>query len=267
MYNSRAAFSLIELSLVLVILGLLTGGILAGQSLIRASQLRSVSNDVSRYSAAIYAFRDKYFSLPGDITNATQFWGSAGGNGKDTACYNRTTDTKATCDGNGNGMIDTRLNDFGSGYALAEPGRAWQQLANAGVIEGSYVGITGSGSLGIFATIGMNTPVSKIANATFIVIDTSTGFSSGSERFSDTSPIQTLTLLFGSLVPTATPVSAVLSPEEAWNIDTKMDDGKPDAGLVSPSRYLAACFTGTYPNAEYALSTTGNQCALRFAIK
>lgn len=59
------AFSLVELSIVLVILGLLTGGILAGQSLIRAAELRAVSTEYSRYITATQSFRDKYFAVPG----------------------------------------------------------------------------------------------------------------------------------------------------------------------------------------------------------
>ena len=74
--GKRSAFSLVELSIVLVILGLLTGGILSGQSLIRAAELRSVTTEYSRYTAATYSFRDKYFALPGDMSNAESFWGS-----------------------------------------------------------------------------------------------------------------------------------------------------------------------------------------------
>ncbi|MFN7611184.1 MAG: type II secretion system protein, partial [bacterium] len=61
----RAGFSLIELAIVLVILGLLVGGIMSGQSLIRAAELRSVTSDLSRYESAVYTFRDKYSDLPG----------------------------------------------------------------------------------------------------------------------------------------------------------------------------------------------------------
>ena len=74
MKKAVSAFSLVELSIVLVILGLLTGGILAGQSLIRAAQLRAVSTEYSRYVASINSFRDKYFGWPGDLRNATAFW-------------------------------------------------------------------------------------------------------------------------------------------------------------------------------------------------
>ena len=68
-----SAFSLVELSIVLVILGLLVGGVLSGQSLIRAAELRSVTTEYSRYTTAISSFRDKYFALPGDMSNATSF--------------------------------------------------------------------------------------------------------------------------------------------------------------------------------------------------
>src|SRR5438552_4058186 len=82
----RQAFSLVELSIVLVILGLLVGGILSGQSLIRAAELRSVTTEFSRYLAAVQSFKDKYFALPGDMANATAFWGIAGGTGSDATC-------------------------------------------------------------------------------------------------------------------------------------------------------------------------------------
>jgi prepilin-type N-terminal cleavage/methylation domain-containing protein len=72
--SAKSAFSLVELSIVLVILGLLVGGVLAGQSLIRAAQLRAVTAQVGQYAAASKTFRDKYFALPGDLPNATSFW-------------------------------------------------------------------------------------------------------------------------------------------------------------------------------------------------
>ena len=71
----KNGFSLVELSIVLVILGLLTGGILGGQALIRAAELRAATTESQRYLAAINSFRDKYFALPGDMAIATRFWG------------------------------------------------------------------------------------------------------------------------------------------------------------------------------------------------
>ncbi len=115
------AFSLVELSIVLVILGLLVGGILAGQSLIRASELRTVSADVSRYNQAMLAFKDKYFALAGDITNATAFWGTA------ASCpgtYTTPSSDNTTCNGDGNGQVTS-----------IETWRTWQQLTAAGLTQ------------------------------------------------------------------------------------------------------------------------------------
>ena len=63
----RDAFSLVELSIVLVILGLLVGGVLSGQALIQAAQLRAVSEEYTKYTTAALTFRDKYLATPGDM--------------------------------------------------------------------------------------------------------------------------------------------------------------------------------------------------------
>ena len=75
-------FSLVELSIVLVILGLLIGGILTGQSLIRAAELRSVTTQYQGYVTAVNTFRDKYFALPGDMPNAIDFHSPSTWSGK-----------------------------------------------------------------------------------------------------------------------------------------------------------------------------------------
>jgi prepilin-type N-terminal cleavage/methylation domain-containing protein len=147
----RHAFSLVELSIVLVILGLLTGGILGGQSLIRAAELRAVSTEFQRYVTASHTFRDKYFGLPGDITNATLIWGAA--HGTPATCRTTASTGAATCDGNGDGNINT----IDSGTTYSERHRYWQQLSAAGLIEGSYTGV--GGSVGVAQVVpGTNAP-------------------------------------------------------------------------------------------------------------
>lgn len=149
--HREKAFSLVELSIVLVILGLLTGGILTGQSLIRASELRSVATDLQRYQAAVHTFRDKYFALPGDMPNATRFWGVQ--HATPATCITTASTTALTCNGDGNGQVaDTTYEAF----------RFWQHLANAGLIEGSYSGVTGPDS-GFDHVIGVNAPRAKMS--------------------------------------------------------------------------------------------------------
>jgi len=157
------AFSLVELSIFLVILGLLTGGILAGRSLLRASELRAGVGEQQRYFAAVYAFRDKYSMLPGDMNNAVRFWGAqAGGttDGRDATCATLTTGATGTetCNGDGNGRV--------AGKAAAdnyERYRFWQHLANAGLVEGSYSGVSGAGTTTTDIP-GENTPGSRLGS-------------------------------------------------------------------------------------------------------
>ena len=105
--DTRQAFSLVELSIVLVILGLLTGGILTGQNLIRAAELRSVTTQFQAFHTASMTFRDKYFAMPGDMRNATDFWGSAGGSGTiGDGCEAAAGSGTQTCNGDNDGMID-----------------------------------------------------------------------------------------------------------------------------------------------------------------
>jgi len=121
---SLHAFTLVELSIVLVILGLLVGGVLAGQSLIHSAELRKTLTTIDNLKTAKHAFRDKYFALPGDMTNATQFWPDC----VSVAPLNE-------CNGDGNGRIGVTL---GGSYEFA---RVYQQFSAAGLVEGSYDGI------------------------------------------------------------------------------------------------------------------------------
>ena len=250
-------FSLVELSIVLVILGLLTGGILTGQSLIRASELRSVTTDFQKYESAIYTFRDKYFGLPGDLRNATSFWGALDTNdGIGTDCTDATTTSALTCNGDGNGVI------YGLS-TLNESFHAWVHLANAGLVEGSYSGKRTADPNE--ATPGINIPKSKVGQAGYLLLMADlVGPTNGWYTY-----VRTTILQFGTRVATFDNGGAALKPEEAWNIDTKLDDGKPGTGKVM-ARYGNNCTSpgdGTLQStATYALTVSTIGCAMTYAI-
>ena len=277
----KNAFSLVELSIVLVILGLLTGGILGGQALIRAAELRSISSDVAKHTAAIHSFRDKYFALPGDMPNAVRFWGNqAGGtaDGVDATCQMLDRDNpatgSATCNGNGNGMIGAYANLTDAGNF--ETFRAWQHMANAGLVEGSYAGVTDS-DINAYLTgpgvrPGWNVPRSKLSNAGYALAhwgshNAASIYVTGGILFvSDYGHVLNFGLPGGYH---SMGNAGVILPTEAWNIDTKMDDGRPGTGSVmTPSATTApGCVSsndGAIAVYELAGSITG--CALVFKL-
>lgn len=263
--TAQSAFSLVELSIVLVILGLLTGGILAGQSLIRAAELRAVPTEYSRWVTATRTFQDKYFALPGDMTNATAFWGTA-----DAAnCALTMTGDARTCNGNGNGTFDRSS----SGNAGNEWFRFWQHLANAGLIEGNYAGIrffsSGDGAesqQADNANRGYNTPASRMGQSTWAVADAS--YVTGDANYFAIAPGST-SIVFGENLIAAPPRGRALRADEAWNIDTKKDDGIPTAGKVIGT-FINSCTNAvsrtTLTNVQYNFTTTGTPCGLIFDL-
>lgn len=64
-----AAFTLIELSVVLVVIGLIVGGVLVGQDLIKAAAIRATVTQVEQFNTAANTFFGKYGYLPGDMPN------------------------------------------------------------------------------------------------------------------------------------------------------------------------------------------------------
>lgn len=255
----KNGFSLVELSIVLVILGLLTGGILAGQSLIRAAEIRAVSNEYTRYRTAIFTFRDRYMALPGDMPNAIKFWGRQAGAdviGMDATCRDLTAAATGTltCNGNGDGLIAGNSNDAYETY------RAWQHLANAGLIEGSYSGVTAGAANTHGVAIGTNSPSSRLGNAGYSVRSYPTALPADTSYFSGS---YGNLLRFGSAVEAGAYAGGpVMTNEEVWGIDTKLDDGMPAIGMVRVTESSTSCYTGVEAAATYALSTSGKNCRL-----
>ncbi|MFM9890379.1 MAG: type II secretion system protein [Rickettsiales bacterium] len=255
--KSRSAFSLVELSIVLVILGLLTGGILAGQSLIRAAELRSVASEYSRYVAATQTFRDKYFAIPGDMRNATAFWGDDNTNCPDAAVANG---IPGTCNGNGDGILAAASANGATGEIF----QFWKHLALAGLIEGNYTGISGSGST-IDMTVGINIPKSKLSSGSWGVRESFGSFYPGFAGDVFAGSFGNMMQMGKSSSPTDNG-GLVLKPEEAWNIDTKLDDGKPATGKVITRAYPTCTnATGVTDYAStYLLTSSSVGCALFF---
>lgn len=259
--TSQRGFTLIELSIVLVIIGLIVGGVLVGQSLIRAAEVQSVLTDVRKFVTAIHTFQVKYDAYPGDMTNATAVWGAAAGNVSDNytaSCYGTQGTGTQTCNGNGDGKIFADGTDP-YGYEMF---LAWQHLANAGLVAGAYTGVPGSGST-FQAVAGVNVPQSRIAGAGFTLLNYV-------HNASDSFPANYgHTFIFGSYFSGGTTAGPVLTAQDAYGIDHKIDDGMPASGSVMSftpdASFEPNCTTSSDPTAaQYNTSTPGVNCSLIF---
>jgi prepilin-type N-terminal cleavage/methylation domain-containing protein len=268
--RNTQAFSLVELSIVLVILGLLTGGILGGQSLIKAAELRSVTTEYNEWQVAINTFRGKYGQLPGDFTNATRFWGAR------TSCpapdYSSSAPPSAvedTCNGNGNGNIGDAIENAAS--EDHEQLLFWQHLSNAGLVRGQYNGQNMSGSAARRNHhVGYNCPMSKFDSSAcwgyiFIPANGYFGYDHHGRYFpASAGNVFMLGVTGSSSSPPHMPNNPVMAPDDIWNIDTKVDNGQPDTGLVRTNESSSNCYEDVGGVNEYSLSNSGRACLILF---
>lgn len=246
-------FSLIELVVVLVIIGLIVGGITSGQNLIRSAQLQSVITDIKKYESSSASFQERYFQLPGDMNNATDFWGAA--HTTASTCLTTASTGEETCNGDANGIISTST---GSNEYF----RAWQHLANAGLLEGSFPGVQGSEGAA-HAVPGTNVPESRISGAGYSFFNV--GSRSSDSTYYDGEYGNAI--FFGKDANSnAATTGEAITTEEAWNADKKTDDGRPGYGSVRTfkTNHSANCATGDTATAEYKLTQSSNSCALIF---
>lgn len=174
---TKLGFTLIELSIVLVIIGLIVGGVLVGQDLIHAAGVRAQITQIERYNRAVNTFRGKYNGqFPGDMnsTTAKTFGFAARG-----ACLGQ---------GDGDGVITGVQGSGGSGCG-ADPGNNygneesagettmfWSDLTyangmNINMIEGSYKNATPSTPILIAGTsLGLYFPASPLGNANYVYV-------------------------------------------------------------------------------------------------
>lgn len=250
MHANNGGFSLVELSIVLVILGLLTGGILSGQSLIHAAKLRKTMGVAEQYRVAIFSFSDRYMALPGDMTNASRFWNNA-------------------TNGNGNGRIETAT---GSGHALSSPdnggfdgerAQAFVQLSSAGLIEGGYDGS---------AVLGKGYPAVPLSpNKGMMLTGPWDNISSG---IAYTDPTLISASLYLSMIicrpdrlhqgsSNHNDCNDMFVPEDLWNMDSKADDGLPHRGaVIAYPRAVGECVTDTQD--AYNLAQKTHTCGGAF---
>ena len=230
--KNQKGFTLIEIAIVLVIIGLLLGGVLKGQELINTARVRALNNSVDGITAAWFGFQDRYRSLPGDYLTASATLSLPG----------------VTAGGDGNGKVGIT---GASTTAPLERGLLWVHLGAAGYITGSYTDNTSS-----IAAAAYNSPVSQSPDNGFgvgMVVDFS------AQAFS--SATATHELLSGQGIP-----GDVLA-----ELDRKVDDGKPNTGSMQLADVTAvwvaadrtACLDSV-ATTDYAVKDPSPNCAAVF---
>jgi prepilin-type N-terminal cleavage/methylation domain-containing protein len=150
MKTAQKGFTLVEIAIVLVIIGLLLGGILKGQEMIVQARIKNVIADMTGVSAAMYGYQDRYRAVPGDDRNANPRWAAA------TA-------------GDGNGIVGGTYNaNCTAAPPLPESCLFWQHLRLAGFVAGTGAGQPFNavqGMLGVQTGDGAATPAPALTSA------------------------------------------------------------------------------------------------------
>jgi prepilin-type N-terminal cleavage/methylation domain-containing protein len=174
MKSTQKGFTLVEIAIVLVIIGLLLGGILKGQEMITQAKIKNVIADFSGVSAAYHGYQDRYRAIPGDDPGAGRWAvGRAGdGNGIVGGIYNAPcpTGTAQPAAGTAESCLfwhDMRLAGFVAGAGAQQPFNAVTGMLGVQTGNGASPPATALGGFGSLIICSANLP-DKIA----IAVDT-----------------------------------------------------------------------------------------------
>ena len=234
MPRRQHGFTLVEIAIVLVIVGLLLGGILKGQDLINGARVRNLADMNAGIQAAYYGFIDRYRQVPGDMRAA--------------AAASTIGDATITAGGNGNGRIDAAN--------WREASALWVHLTRAGLLQGSYDG--GATSATRYRAVAV---APRNAFNGYMLLGQTRDYSTTTGAPNSTQAVR-LGLVFGDNIPV----------DIARELDLKIDDQRPLTGALrftgtttishrGVSEATTPCMTSATTN-EYDIAGDAQNCNL-----
>ena len=247
--KNNIGFTLVELSIVLVVIGLIVGGIMVGKSLIDSSNIHAQVQQLEKYNTAYHTFKLKYNAIPGDMVNASDYWAGA-------------------VNGPGVGRL---VNSAGWPYQIGNrlffihislAGLSNENIINSLVLGVGYpelkispgMGMVAGGQLHSLSSINggliqTSNPAVEAKRTAALYLDVSSPIINGSNQQNNN--IGTLT------------------PQQGQDIDRKIDDGKARQGKFLSHRVYPTtqgnCLTGVDGN--YLISNTRNSCMGEYILE
>lgn len=208
--RSQSGFTLVELAIVIVIIGLLVGGVLVGRDLIIQASVRAATASLSKYDVGVTAFRTKFGNLPGDMAPDTAlkygFAPRSGGLGR----------------GDSNGRIESNGTDRRGLWG--ETALIWRDLSDANMIPNAFSTASDNSVVSALTLDDMQNYLPSLALATHLYIH---AYNTNGRHF----------YLLAAIISAAAPSSTltygnIMTPIQAGGIDQKVDDGLGNSGIA-----------------------------------
>lgn len=230
-YHTRRGFTLVELSLVLVIIGLIAGGILTGSSLIETARIQATIKQYESFQTALQTFRLKYNCQPGDCVRATG--------------YGFEPRSQAPGHGDGNNLYE----DCTPGTSWYRQGCEtllfWRDLSQANMISGNFNMATDSVPRPTIAEAErpLYFPKAWVGSGYFMVYNPANVIVPTVRQYQNYMAIMDADVIDNiGLTPRPS-----LPPSQAYSIDAKLDDGRPGSGKIvgGVNQAVAGLFPGS----------------------
>ena len=242
--NNVRAFTLLELSIVLVVIGLIVAAVISGTEIVKAGKVRAQISQFKKYELAFNAFRSQYDAIPGDFPDAANYWSAAfAGNGD-----LRIDHTGDTCGGScGGGATQEKVAFF-------------SHLSYAGLIPEQLV-------YAALFTVDVTVPRISFDNSgNYFFTAASRYYHSTSFGMDVANPKATTEGVF--IFARSGNGTSPFNPPDLQKIDAKMDDGFPSSGLLWGT-WNNSCSTGTTPvvyRTDYTKGPANYGCGAQYVL-